>query len=208
MHTLDYDLYLKERDNLCIEKNIAVFLDEFFPLHPEYSMGLMGGEPPISVDKYYKLVNNFFDMVEEKTGLEVVIAAHPRSTYDRLPDYFNGRTCIRGKTISLVRECKLVLNHCTTAVNFANLFCKPVIFITCSDLDKKYEEYWIREMAKWFGKKPVFMDKPSDIDFKKELSVDKDSYEVYRRAFIKADNTEDLPFWQVVANRLKRWKSI
>ncbi|MFC1624242.1 hypothetical protein ACFL28_02850 [Candidatus Omnitrophota bacterium] len=202
IHTLDYDLYLKEKDNPCAEKPIAVFLDEFLPLHSEFEM--MGEKIPINADKYYPLLNKFFDVIEEKTGLKVVIAAHPRSTYERLPDYFNGRTCVRGKTIELIKECKLVINHCTTAISFANLFYKPAMFVTCAALDNTYQDYWTREMAKWFGKKVVFMDRPHDIDFKKELSVDKDSYEVYKRAFIKADNTEDLPFWQVVANSLKK----
>ena len=29
---------------------------------------------------------------------------------------------LKGKTINLVKESKLVLSHCSTALNFANLF--------------------------------------------------------------------------------------
>lgn len=202
LHTLDYDLYLKEKDVPYVEKPIAVFLDEFIPFHPYYIMSKE--DPPIAPDRYYQLLNNFFDLVEGKTGFEVVIAAHPRSNYEERPDYFKGRRHIRGKTISLVKECQLVLNHRSTAINFANLFYKPTIFITCSDFERTYLDYWITEMAKWHGKKSIVMDKDNNIDLKKELTVSKEHYNNYRRAYIKTEESQHLPFWQIVANRLKK----
>jgi len=201
IHTLDYDLYLQEKDSFYDEKPMAVFLDEFLPFHPEFI--LTGEKVPINADKYYTLLNNFFNLVEEKTGFEVVIAAHPRSNYEERPDYFHGRRCIKDKTINLVKECKLILNHCTTAANFANLFYKPIIFITCADFDKTPEGYWIEEIAKWHGKNPIFMDRNNDVDFKAEFVVDKINYDKYRQAYIKIKESQDLPSWQIVANRLK-----
>jgi hypothetical protein len=202
IHALDYDLYLKERKDPVVEEPIAVFLDEFFPFHPDYI--ILKRDSPVSADRYYSLLNDFFDFIEEKTGLEVVIAAHPRSHYEKLPDYFNGRKCVRGRTINLVSKCRLVLSHSSTSLNFANLFYKPVIFITCSDLHKTYEEALIREMATWFGKKPVFIDKDYDIDLKSELTVSKRHYDNYRRAYIKVEDSKDMFFWQVVSERLKQ----
>jgi len=202
LHTLDYDLYLKEKDVPYVEKPIAVFLDEFLPFHPYYI--LAKEDPPIGPDRYYQLLNNFFDLVEGKTGFEVVIAAHPRSNYEERPDYFKGRRHIRGKTISLVKECQLVLNHSSTAINFANLFYKPTIFITCSDFERTYLDCRITNMAKWHGKKSIVMDKDNNIDVKKELTVSKEDYNNYRRAYIKTEESQHLPFWQIVANRLKK----
>ena len=202
IHALDYDLYLKEKDCACTERAIAVFLDECMMFHPDYIMS-ESSKVPISVDRYYQLLNNFFDIVEEKTGYEVIIAAHPRFDYEGLPDYFKGRKCIRGKTVSLVKECKLVLAHSSTALNFANLFYKPAVFIVCSDFDKSWEDYWIRVMSMCYGKKPIFMDKNDNFDLKVELIVSKKHYDNYRRAYIKTKDSENLPFWQIVANRLK-----
>ena len=206
IHTLDYDLYLKEKDVPCFEKPIAVFLEDYFPSDPEPVM--LCSKFPFDPDNYYETLNNFFNIIEEKTGLEMVIGGHPRCACENTSDYFKGRKYIRGKTINLVKECQLVLTHCSTAVNFANLFYKPVIFMAYSDLDKTYEYYWAREMARWFGKRPVFIDKDNNFDPKKELIVNKRQYDIYRQAYIKTEHSEDLPFWQVVANRLKTWKSI
>ena len=201
VHTLDYDLYLKEKSNTSQERPIAVFLDEFFPFHPGYI--IKGDKPPITADRYYELLNNFFNIVERSTGLEVVIAAHPRSNYEDLPDYFNGRKCIRGKTVNFIKECRLVLSHYSTALNLANLFHKPVTFITCSDLDNTWDSYHIIEAAKWFGKRPIYIDKNDDIDWAQELKANKDSYDDYRKAYIKTEHSKDLPFWQIVSDKLR-----
>lgn len=201
-HTLDYDIYLRERDIPFTERPIAVFLDEYLPFHPTM---LFQQETPFSIDanRYYQLLNKIFDRVEQELGLKVVIAAHPISCYDKLPDYFEGRECIRGRTIKLVRESRLVLAHCSTSLNFANLFHKPVVFLTSRDLDRSYEGPFIKIVANWFGKNPILMDDDIAIDWDRELTVSTDHYNRYRQAYIKTEHSEDIPFWQIVANRLK-----
>ena len=134
----------------------------------------------------------------------MIIAAHPRSHYDKLPNSFDGRKCIRGETIRMVKESRLVLAHSSTALNFANLLHKPVVFLTSSKLNKSFEGPYIREMAECFGKRPIFMDGNNNIDWNFELTVSKSHYDNYRHAYIKTDHSEDLPFWQIVANRLKK----
>jgi len=162
-HTLDYDLYLKEKDNPSIERPIAVFIDEYLPFHPDYIVA--GIKPYVAPERYYFLLSKFFKLIENQLGLEVIIAAHPRSHYKNYPDYFEGRKCIRGQLVKLVRECKLILAHSSTALSFANLFNKPVVFITSSELNRSYQGPFIKEMAKRFGKKPIFIDKDNDIDW-------------------------------------------
>jgi hypothetical protein len=204
-HTLDYDLYLKERKiPSSTKRSVAVFLDEYLPFHPDWSQL----ETPFSIDanKYYQLLNEFFTRVEQELGLKVVIAAHPRSRYEKLPDYFEGRECVKGKTINLIKESRLVLAHFSTALDFANLFRKPVIFLSSSDLDKSYVGPFIRTMANWFGKTPIPMDGNVKIDWDRELTVSADHYNRYYQAYIKTEHSEDFPFWQIVANRLKNWR--
>lgn len=199
-HTLDYDIYLKEREIPFTERHIAVFLDEYLPFHPDCIES-----PIINADKYYPVLNKFFSRVEQELGLEVVIAAHPRSQYEKHPDYFEGREWVRGKTVRLVKESQLVLTHSSTALNFANLFCKPVVFLTSHDLDKDRHGPFIKLMANWFGKEPIFIDRDININWERELTVSVSSYDSYLRAYIKTDHSEDFPFWQIVANRLKKW---
>ena len=202
IHALDYDLYLEEKCDLCDETPMAVFLDEFLPFHPDEK--IFNRKSMLNADNYFKSLGNFFDLVEQKTGLKVVIAAHPRSNYDELPDYFNGRKCIRGKTTKLIRQSRFVLAHCSTTLKIANLFYKPVIFVTSGELDKSYDGDYIKESARSFRKNPVFVDRDFDIDWEQELKVNKKHYDSYREAYIKVKESDDLPFWQIVANRLKK----
>jgi hypothetical protein len=202
IHAFDYDRYLAQKDRPGQEKGIAVFLDEFLPFHPDFI--LCNDKSPVIAEKYYVMLNRFFDLVEAQTGLKVVIAAHPRSDYENRPDFFNGRTCVRGMTAELVRDCKLVLMHVSTAINYAVLFHKPIIFITCAEIDRSWEGPQVREFARWFDKAPIFIDRENTISWEKELSMDPERYRCYRQAYIKTDGSEDLPFWQVVADRLKK----
>jgi len=201
-HTLDYDLYLKEKKHHSTKKDIAVFIDQYLPFHPDNLTS--GQQSPVDSDIYYSLLNNFFDKLEEETNLKVVIAVHPRSHYEKHPNYFKNRKCVRGKTVRLVKESQLVLSHFSTSLNLANLFYKPVIFLTSSNLDKSWQGSLIRVMADWFGKKPVFIDTKASICWEKQMKINKNKYKNYRRAYVKTDNSEQIPFWQIVANRLKK----
>lgn len=202
VHTMDYDIFLREKDDLSTEQSMAVFLDEYFPLHPDYE--LLGLERPIGFQRYYDLLNIFFDSVEKKTKHEVVIAAHPRSYYENLPDCFNGRKFVKGETLNLVKKSRIVLGHASTSLNFACLYNKPVIFMTCSELDRAWEGDHIRGFAKSFGKQPVNMENPENIDWANEFKINKTMYDEYRKSYIKTDNSVELPFWQIFADRLKK----
>lgn len=206
IHALDYDLYLEEKNKSFSEKSTAVFLDEYLPFHPDFFR--RGVSPPIKPEKYYPLLNSFFMLIEQQLKLEVIIAAHPRSRYDSNSDFFEGRRWIKGQTIKLIKESKLVLAHTSTSLNFANLYHKPVIFLNCSELNKTYKGPLIWEVAGLFGKKPLYLDKKNNIDWNSEFRISKSHYENYRRAYIKTDQSEELPFWQIVANKLKTDKSL
>jgi len=200
-HAFDYDIYLEERMMPAVEQPIAVFLDSYVPFHPDRCLTKTGF--PILADKYYTLLNNIFVIIEDKLGLEVVIAVHPSSHYETHPDYFRGRKLVKGKTAKLVRESRLVLAHYSTALNFVNLFKKPVTFLTFSEIATQYQGHLTSAVAKWFGKEPIFMENGSDIDWRSELTVSKRHYDNYRKAYIKTEDSEDLPYWQIVANKLK-----
>jgi hypothetical protein len=199
---MDYDIYLKEKDKAFTTQPLAVLLDECVPFHPDYRYKWK--KPPISAEKYFHLLNNFFKRIENELGFEVIIAAHPRSRYEDHPGCFKGRKWQRGRTISLVKESSLVLAHNSTSLSFANLFNKPVIFLTSSEMDKSWQGSFIRAKSEWFGKKPIFMDGNSPVDWKQELKINRNRYQEYREAYIKTDSSPDLPFWQIVADRLKK----
>ena len=91
-HTLDYDLYLNERaKSVFVDTKVGVFLDENLPFHYEYHR--YGYDPPCGPDEYYQSLRRFFDCLEREYGVRIVIAAHPRSQYEKRPDYFGTLFC-------------------------------------------------------------------------------------------------------------------
>jgi len=203
-HALDYDLYLdaKKKDIQGQEgKKTAVFLDEYLPFHPDFIR--LGVDSYAGPEEYYPLLNKFFDYLEKTYGFQVVIASHPRSRYENHPDYFGGRLVRRGDTVKMVRGSSVVITHCSTSINFAILFEKPIIFITSDKLQKTYEGAYIDAMAKALGKKSINLNRDIDIDIGRQLMVDGNAYRRYKNAYIKNEESEDLPFWQLFVKYLR-----
>ena len=201
IHTLDYDIYLDDKESVQGETKMAVFLDEYSPFHPDFIH--LGTSPAVTADEYYPLLCKFFNYVEEELGLNVVIAAHPRSHYEKLPDFFQGRKVIRGKTFELVKNSNLVILHCSTSINFPVLYKKPMIFAMMDSLEKTVYEGFISKFASYFRKTPINISRNISIDLGKEFFIDEEGYAKYKHDFIKIEGTEELPFWQVVSNKIK-----
>lgn len=201
-HALDYDLFLDEKmtNTKPIGCEYAVFLDEYAPFHPDYVH--LKQAPYVSPDGYFNALNRFFDNLEKK-NIEVIVAAHPRSQYEKHAPYFGDRQVIKSKTIKLVRDAAFVVLHASTAINYAVLFDKPVVFITTNALMASLEGPWIDAMASELGKRVHNLDESVAIDMDSERFVNKEIYRTYKNNYIKRDGTPELPFWQIVADELK-----
>lgn len=201
-HTLDYDIYLRIKDkSVQNDHNMGVFLDELVPFHSDYLY--MGVKPFSSPDEYYPLICKFFNMLENKYGVRIVIAAHPRSFYESLQDYFAGRPVLKGQSAELIKKAGFAIAHSSTSTNFAVLFEKPIIFITTNRLQQSQQGPLIGLIASMLGKQPINLNIASTIDWEKEMTVDKEAYMRYRRAYIKKDGSAELPSWQIFVNHIK-----
>ncbi|TAL09724.1 MAG: hypothetical protein EPO02_09505 [Nitrospirae bacterium] len=200
-------MYLNERDRpVSADAKLGVFLDEYLPFHPDYDrLGLTAFS---SADAYYPALRRFFDFLEHEHVVRIVIAAHPHSRYEDHPDYFGGRLVVKGQTLELVRKAGFVIAHSSTALNFAVLFRKPVVFVTTDSLQQNQRvARSIRVMASWLGKTPINVDAPLGVDWERELTVDEKAYARYREAYIKKAGSPDKPAWQIVADHLKTVKA-
>lgn len=87
-----------------------------------------------NVDNYFNVLNNYFQFLERKYKMPVVIALHPKSDYKN--DEFKGRLCIKYKTKDLMCFAdKVILQLCNTT-SWLTLANKEVVFITTNDYDK------------------------------------------------------------------------
>jgi hypothetical protein len=206
-HMLDYDIYLQDKPELNVfSKKTGVFLDQYLPLHPDYLYE--DNESPLSVDNYYSKLCDFFTTLEKNMNVDIVIAAHPRSDYDNLPDYFNTRTIIKGKTAHIVNNSSFVIAHASTAVNFAVLYHKPIVFITTDELEKmasgkNITGLYIQAIALELGKKPINIDHLSKFDCDKEMEINEGAYLSYRSYYIKKPGTPEKPLWEIFCSYIQ-----
>jgi hypothetical protein len=129
-HTLDYDIFLEHKFTNNTIKPIAVFLDEYYPYHPD-NINFIGYDISSIADNYYKLINLWFEELEKELNITVVIASHPRANPINQKYNFNGRKIYYNITEDLVSKSQLVLLHESTSINFAILHQKRFYNMSC-----------------------------------------------------------------------------
>ena len=186
----DYESYMKLKNlpDRVVEGPYAVFLDIYFPLHPD--LVLMAGWNTAEPALYQKSLRDFFDKLEALLQMPVVVAAHPKATYDH--SEMGNRRVIKYKTNELVRDASLVISHLSTSTSYAVLYDKPVLFITCNEM-AKYSKFSFRlEMyAKRFGKHVYNINKEDPACM--EMSAIEPSFrESYKYTYLTTPSTENL----------------
>jgi hypothetical protein len=90
-------------------------------------------------NEWYNNLNKFFDKLEELFKLKVVIALHPKSEITNInKTAFNGRRLFLGKTQELVKYCKFAITMGSTAVSYAVIYKKKVLYIYSDGSKKDY----------------------------------------------------------------------
>jgi hypothetical protein len=132
-HSKDYENFFFNKNKSIPKKKYALFLDENIFFHPDnyqwnkyYYKNLFDYYRPI----YFRILNNFFDQLEEKLGSEVIIAGHPKGPADSISrNFYNKRKIIKNKTQELVCGSRLVLTHSSMSVSYAMFAKKPIVFL-------------------------------------------------------------------------------
>lgn len=211
IHSFDYDRYLtyqKQNEKVPVigEKNkgICVFLDQGLVQHSDFGKSI--SFCPVTSEKYFPSMKKFFDKIESLTGLRVVIAVNPRVPYDNSPQIFGARPLIKDKTLELVAESSLVIAHNSTAVNFAVLFNKPILFVKTHEMLNAYGfANLLDNMAKALGAKTVCID--HDHDMEKVAVKDYASWQTnftdYKYKYVMTKDLANKITWEFVLDQLQ-----
>jgi hypothetical protein len=204
IHSFDYDIFLRGLNsgfnNDLVGSDYIVFLDQYLPYHPDSIF--LNRKNSMDPDIYYKKLNSFFDALESKYNMSVVIAVHPRAFYEDKGDPYKGRRMVQGQTNLLIKNASFVIAQTSTVISLVILYKKPVVFVNSDDYSEEFNNAII-SFTKALNKLPVNLDhEPFDID----LSVDDALYQNYKKDYIKAGNDERL-FWEQVIEQLKLMSS-
>lgn len=195
-HALDYDLFLRQ-PALKRSEPLAVFLDQCLPFHPDFA--ILGNRPPVSAENYYPALSRLFTELERGSGLRVVIAGHPRAPKHK--NYYPGFEVVYGQSQSLVRRAALVMAHSSTAVNFAVMYRKPLLFLTSNELARS-QGHIIAGLAVLLRAPCLNIDLPGQ-NLAAPPAMDEQAYAAYLAQYIKEPGSPDLPFWQILLNDLR-----
>lgn len=186
----DYDNYLNARNNArLINERYCVFLDINLGYHPDVKIAGLGDQ--IDPNNYMNSLNRFFDMVEKKTGVKVVIAAHPISHYK--PTDFGQRTIVKDVTPELVKDAEFVISHNSASISYAVLNKKPILFIYTEDMEKIYRETvvaWIKDIAAFLKVTVYNIDKVNNHEEVAIVPVDEEAYERYKYGYLTTRESE------------------
>ena len=201
----DYDKFLEIKDktgNILIDKKYCVYLDEYIPFHPDIAMVGLHALKPYN---YYNSMNNFFDLVEKKFNIEVVIAAHPKADYAK--NFFNGRKIYKYKTAELVKNSEFCFSHASTSICFSIFFNKPLFFIYTNEFKKLYKNnafsFMVR-MSNVLGRQIFNInDIDNKFDFNKfDMNVNCKLYSDYIINYFTTKKTENIMTFDILENFL------
>lgn len=173
-----------------------LFVDDYLPYATDWT--LLGLKPPVTAETYYRSMRRFFDHVEKRLGLPVVVAAHPSSRHDtRLVDGFGGRSVVLGQTPRLVLGSRLVLLHASTAVSFAVLDKKPTIFLTSDELRNAPYGGAIAAMARSVGSPLLNIDvRMAAMRVLAAPQIDRRKYARYVDRYLRTSEATETQAWQ------------
>ena len=205
-HNFDYDIYLKLMSSGPVgADDYAVFIDQDYCFHLEYVY--LGAPAIATAERYFPAICDALEAISAALRLEIRIAAHPRASYEqRKEPFFRNFPIERGRTAEMIKRCRAVICHDSTAIQYAVLFGKPTIFVTTDELSKAYEGRSIEKAAAELGKMPINLDRvdPRVVDWRDELRIDFDKYASYRNKYIKTDGSPDVPLWSIVIDQVEQ----
>jgi hypothetical protein len=203
VNSINYDRYIEamRAPDLGVPKPYAVFLDIFHPSQSDLTFLKVQSVEP---ERYYASLNRFFDVLERKYDVSVVIAAHPKAHYS--PDRYGGRAIYYGQSPALVKNCEFVISHHSTSIGFAVLARKPAIFVYTQqmlDLYRHQQVSDITDMATYL-ESPVYnvdlIESPQQI---KLPQVNSARYEAYKYEFLTTPESEQMTAQDVFYKEIK-----
>lgn len=205
IHASAYDEYLRteyseSRDN----QSCIVYIDQFLEGHSDFEKS---GEryPVMHADLFHKKMVRLFEKLEQKYGVPVVIAAHPKAEYKG--NEYGDRKIVWGQTSRLLRNAVLVIDQTSTCLAFVALLKKPLLTI----YSKEFFENTPSFKNPYEKRKELLKTEPfciDDLDF--ENDIDKYivkanciEYDFYvNRYVLPKDGICDRFFYEIVRDKM------
>ncbi|MCX7310051.1 MAG: hypothetical protein NTZ72_19755 [Afipia sp.] len=196
----DYIITQRLGSRSAVKATTVVFLDEAYADHPDYE--ILGQRSPVTAARYWASLESFFKKLECETGFSVIIAPHPKSN-GVAPEISTHRWQTGKTTPELVQESAIVLSHASTAISFAVIFRKPIIFLTTDEIEKSMYRRHIARMSSFFAWRRVNVDRLSTSDLQIP-AVSESVYAGYEHAYLRAPEAVVGSPWEALRNEMEK----
>lgn len=161
-NSFDYNMYLKTKPKSISKKNYGLFLEAPSPLYlgDSYFDGVKLkdlGTP----EKWFKSLNNFFNLIEKYKKIKIKIVAHPKvKHYSKYPSYYFGREVLTNRLPEVAKNSKIFISRDSVGSSFAAIYNKPVVFIYTDEFKEKKNNFLENQnyIADSFGTKAINID--------------------------------------------------
>jgi len=181
-------------------KKFIVLIEQGDPFHPDQKHIK---QDKIIAKEYYKKIEIFLQELEKKTGLETIVALPPKTNlfFPELLDFFSDRLCFINKTAELIKYSEMVVMQKSTAISFALLFKKPILFFSLLKSGDEFEI--IKKLANSFSQHVYSLEENfSNFSFNKTYNSKK--YNQHINNFIYYKNASQLSENKAFINYLKK----
>jgi len=178
-------------------KPYAVFLDQGLPFHPDF----IHSDEHIDAEKYFREVHDIFDVIRNRYGMEIIIAAHPRINYADKGDVWKGCPVVYGQSPQLVKNASLVMTHMSNSITFAVMADKPALILQLPAWDRGYH---VRQMCQYWSKQ---LDAPiirtgADLHEQMDYQPNEEAYDKTRYLYTESCENDNRSFWEIAVSQI------
>ncbi len=199
-HNFDFDNFkISKQKKVFVEsEKYLLFLDEDFPCHSDYIRD--GLSPSINVEKYFCEISNCLLNLSKRFGFKPLIKLHPKANFERSSKLYS-LPVSQKDTAYLVSNADVVVAHCSTSIQLAVLFKKPLILIIPNQLESN--SVWGKSINNFSSLLGVPAIKSSEIHNLKTIPhVNIKSYNNYSEKYIKMKDSPDKFSWEIITDNL------
>lgn len=202
LHTWDYERFLTKEKYENNSKPYCVFLDQYFPFHPDLKTEIGFDFTEEDKQKFVSDMNKVFNHIRNNYNLEIIIAAHPRANYNDKKDLYPDVTIEYGKTAELIKGASLVVANFSNSIMFAVMTNVPIIIVNSSVIQKcNYTKAVLFEFVKITG---AFVASDYSVLPKSfEIPICKEKYKIIEDDYFKSGESNGKKIWQLIMEAIK-----
>jgi hypothetical protein len=194
----EYSNSLFNDPNRFISYKYAVLVDGAGPKFMDDRFFKESSKYALTSDEWYPSLVNFFEQVEAACNIKVIIAAHPKSNYNKFPKEFDYRPVYYDVTKELIQSSEFIITRQSTASSFAVIYNKPIIHIYNNQLkaDKEFMNNIISANNLYRGRLVNIDELGFMFDSCKDIKVNNRSYTSLISKYLSSSNNK--PNYQLI----------